>query len=344
MQLRYPADRHRALGRTYPRLKKRMKTIRPYLSTFMAGMLLFFLLKPFIQTHAQLKDVVSIQIQWHWLLYSFLFLLIHRCAYLYPFAKFLSRIAQKHVPFQNAFTLFHLANITRYLPGRIWGVVRLLSLSKQFGLSKVAIGGSLTLHVGIETALGGFIGFSLIFSEHIQDTAQGILAKTSAISIVFFTFVVIGIMACILFLIPTVLTHTQRFLKVFHDTGKTLFQKPFWIQGFNIIAIHILLWICQGLAFYLFVRSLVLVPFSQVGVLIACYAFAWFCGFLSFLTPGGLGIREGLLAVLLANYMPGPEAALVALICRVWMLSAEMILAGVAFYLSWRAKPRTSTF
>lgn len=69
-------------------------------------------------------------------------------------------------------------------------------------------------------------------------------------------------------------------------------------------------------------------------ILTACFAFTWIVGFLSFLTPGGIGIREGLLGLLLANYMPAPQATLVALLCRVWMLSAEMVLAGVAFALN----------
>ena len=54
----------------------------------------------------------------------------------------------------------------------------------------------------------------------------------------------------------------------------------------------------------------------------------------------GLGIREGLLGLLLANYMPAPQATLIALICRVWMLSAEIVLAGVAFALNERVKRR----
>ena len=60
------------------------------------------------------------------------------------------------------------------------------------------------------------------------------------------------------------------------------------------IVSHILLWMCQGLAF------------------------AWIIGFLSFLTPGDLGIREGLLGLLLANYIPIQQATLAALLCRVW--------------------------
>ena len=106
---------------------------------------------------------------------------------------------------------------------------------------------------------------------------------------------------------------------------------------------QILLWICQGFAFFLFVQSFASVQWTDAGVLTACFAFAWIIGFLSFLTPGGLGIREGLLGLLLANYMPAPQATLVALLCRVWMLSAEIVLAGVAFALNRRVKKQQET-
>lgn len=151
--------------------------IRQALGFLLAGVLLFFLIKPFVQTHSQLKDV-SFHIQWHWLLPSFGFILLYRIVYIYPFVTLLSCIRKKHFPFRDAFTIFHLANITRYLPGRIWGVVRLLSLSRQFGLSKTAVGSSLTLHVGIETVLGGIIAMSLLFSTAMRQTATGLLEKS----------------------------------------------------------------------------------------------------------------------------------------------------------------------
>lgn len=309
-----------------------MKNIRQYLGILIAGVLLFFLIKPFLHAHEQLQEF-SFQIQWHWILPSFGFLIIYRSVYTYPFAILLRGSTRKLVLFRDAFMLFHLANITRYLPGRIWGVVRILSLSKRFGLSKTAVGGSLTLHVGIETALGGLIGLSLLFSKHTRDTTQDILDKGSGMFTTFFGLAIVSLLACFFFLIPIVLTRARQFLRAFCDTGKPLFQKSFRTQWINIIVTHTLLWSCQGLAFYLFVRSLVPIPFSHAGVLMACYAFAWICGFLSFLTPGGLGIREGLLAILLTNYIPGPHATSIALLCRIWMLLAEIMLAGIAFFL-----------
>ena len=322
-----------------------MKTFRQSLGILIAGILLFFLLKPFIQTHKQLEDI-TLQIQWRWFVTSFGFMLFYRSFYVWPFTMLLRCISQgERVSFRTAFTLFHLANITRYLPGRIWGIVRLLSLSHRFGLRKTAVGGSLTLHVGIETALGGLVSVSLLFSKQMRDTALGVLEKVSGHTLLF-TLTVLGIVAGVLFLIPKVSTHARQALKTLREIGRPFCQKSFWLSarclrangGVGILASHILLWICQGVAFYLFVRSLAPVDWTDVGTLTACYAFAWIVGFLSFLTPGGLGIREGLLGLLLSSYMPVPQATLIALLCRLWMLLAEIVLAGVALFLNRNTK------
>lgn len=307
-----------------------MKTLRQYLGILIAATLLFFLIKPFVQTHSELKDV-TFQIQWKWLLSSFGLILFYWSIYVLPFAKLLGGIAQRNVSFHNAFRLFHLANITRYLPGRIWGFVRLLTLSERFGFCKTAVGVSLTLHVGIETALGGLIAMSLIFSKALQGTVQVLIDKISGHAVLL-ALACIGILAGLVFLVPSVSKHAQQFRKALRETGIPFFQKSFRKQWIYIFIGQILLWFCQVFAFFLFVKSLVSVQWKDVGIFSACYAFTWLVGFLSVLTPGGLGVREGLLGLLLANYMSTSQATLIALLCRVWMLSAEIVLAGAAFF------------
>ena len=183
--------------------------IRQLTGYLIAGLLLFFLINPFVETHTDLKTV-AFQVQWQWIILSLGLLLFYRSVYTAPFATLLSCLTRKHVSFRDAFTMFHLANITRYLPGRIWGVVRLLSLSGHFGLRKTAVGSSLTLHVGIETGLGGLIAMSLLFSKQMQDTARGTLEKMSGHTLLLF-FAVMGILAGLVFLIPKLHITPGRF-------------------------------------------------------------------------------------------------------------------------------------
>lgn len=306
--------------------------IRQFAGYLIAGIFLFFLIKPLMQTHTYLKDIIS-DIQEHWLILSFGVLLCYRSIYPLPFRNLLHGMTQKQISFRRVFTLFHLANIARYLPGRIWGVVRILSLSKRFGLSKTITTSSLALHVGIETSLGGLIGVSLIFSHQMRDTVQGVLEKFTGNIAVLLMITVVGILTGILLLIPMLSSYIHQFLKTLWDIGTPLFQKTFRHQWLNILATHIFLWIGQGLAFFLFVKSLAPVQWKEATVLTACYAFAWIVGLSSFLTPGGLGVRETLLGFLLSNYMFFSQATLIALLCRVWILSAEILLAGVALFL-----------
>lgn len=313
-----------------------MKTLRHSLGYLIAGILLFFLIKPFVQTHTALKGT-TFQIHYGGLICSFGAILFYWSAYIAPFAMLLSGITQKKVSFRDAFTLFHLANITRYLPGRIWGIVRLLSLSQRFGLRKTTVGSSLTLHVGIETALGGLTGLSLLFSKQMRGTATEVLETLSEKNSLLLTLAVIGILAGFVFFIPKLSHHVRAFLKTLTPLLKNA------KGGGIVLIVHILLWLCQGLAFFLFVCSFTPVPWTDAGVLTACFAFAWIVGFLSFLTPGGLGIREGLLGLLLSNYMPAPQATFVALVCRVWMLSAEMLLAAIAFLVNRKSRCPRST-
>lgn len=62
--------------------------------------------------------------------------------------------------------------MTRYLPGRVWGVVRLLALSKRFGLHKTTISGTLPLQVGFQTSLGVLVALPLLFSREIRVTTD----------------------------------------------------------------------------------------------------------------------------------------------------------------------------
>lgn len=140
-----------------------------------------------------------------------------------------------------------------------------------------------------------------------------------------------GILLMVIFGIPKLARYARQFLK---NLRPLLENSRLW---FSVLASHSLLWLCQGIAFFLFIRSLVsAVRWADAGVLMACYALAWIVGFLSFLIPSGLGVREGLLGLLLANNMPVPQATLIALLCRVWMLSAEIVLAGTAFFFNVR--------
>ena len=129
------------------------------------------------------------------------------------------------------------------------------------------------------------------------DTAAHALERVSG-HVLLLTFIFLCLIAGIVLFVPKLTKQARVLFKVLVPLGQ---NTRLWV---NVIVGHVLLWICQELAFYLFVRNLTPVQWTNAGTLTACYAFAWIVGFLSFLTPGGLSIWEGLLGLLLANYIP----------------------------------------
>ncbi len=91
-------------------------------------------------------------------------------------------------------------------------------------------------------------------------------------------------------------------------------------------------WILWGLTFAAVTFATVALPSAQMqGDLIhfvAAYPMAYAIGYLSFLTPSGLGVREGALFFWLEPVVGGGVATVAALAMRLLMTAGELILAG----------------
>lgn len=92
-------------------------------------------------------------------------------------------------------------------------------------------------------------------------------------------------------------------------------------------------WVLLGLAFSALAASVAPVGFVEVALLVGGYAFAWEVGFLSLVTPSGLGVKEGILVFVLSLVFPVPVAAALAVLSRLWQTLAEVISAGVVWAL-----------
>lgn len=310
-----------------------MKLLQQLLGILIALALLYFLIKPFRDVQNQFGSA-AVSFNLFWFIPSFLFLLFYWAGLVVPWRILLREFTGQAISFRAVFLLCHLSNVTRYLPGRVWGVVRLLTLSERFGLQKSAVAGSLPLHVGFQTLVGGLSAMPLLFSPSLHQTVRHLISwELVPIQTLLIVFCGSVIVVGGLLLHPRVRVAVTSVVKqvclIVRQGGEAL--RACWLK---MLVGHFLLWLCQGVAFFFFVNSLVPVPFSQVHLMLGCYAFAWLIGFLTVLTPGGLGVREGLLTLLISPYMSAFQATRVALLCRVWMLTAELVLAGSAFFLT----------
>lgn len=308
-----------------------MKTLRQYLGGLIALMLLHFLVKEYIGVRNQISTTPT-QLEFFSLIPSFVLILIYWLGLTVPLFLLLRALTQTPISFRSVFLLFHLSNVTRYLPGRVWGVVRMFALSEGFGLSKTAVGVSLPLHVGFQTLLGGVVTIPLLFSPSFYQTIGVFVSPHLSNQVILCA--VCGIVLCIVvvFCLPQLRSPVKSVAGQIYQTVR---------QGscalrfccLRVIVWHLILWMCQGLAFFLFTNIFSPMPLSQLYPISGYYILGWLIGFLSLLTPGGLGVREGILVMLLSNYMSSAQATLCVLLYRVWTISSEIVWACIAFFL-----------
>ena len=66
---------------------------------------------------------------------------------------------------------------------------------------------------------------------------------------------------------------------------------------------------------------------------------AWLIGFLSFITPAGMGVREGVFVLLTRGIMPEPAAMALALMLRLFYTAFQLPLGALTLTYSIRRRP-----
>ena len=135
---------------------------------------------------------------------------------------------------------------------------------------------------------------------------------------------------CLLFLHPAVFRRLANAglrrlkrdpLKATLPFSRVLLLLPYYVGG----------WIILGLSFCALAASIAPVGIGDLALLIGGYAFAWEVGFLALVTPSGLGVKEGVLYLILRLVFPAPVSAALVVLSRLWQTLAELACAAAVW-------------
>jgi hypothetical protein len=93
-------------------------------------------------------------------------------------------------------------------------------------------------------------------------------------------------------------------------------------------------WIGYGFAFYCAIRALGVIDLRNVVLCGGALAIGWVGGMASFFTPNGMGVREGIVALLLTPVVSAPQAVAAALVFRFASAAVELALGGSLYYVN----------
>lgn len=223
--------------------------------------------------------------------------------------------------FWSAARVWSVSNLGKYVPGKIWQITAMAAMATRAGVSAVVSTGSALLGTIINIACGiaivVVVGWNWL--DRIRDDAR-------VVAMVLLGLCVLGLLA-LPFLVPRLNAIVARM------TGRLVaFEAPPARIIVVAIAGNLLAWIMYGLAFMWLVSGVLGESAGAPWQYIAVYAASYVVGYLVLFLPGGIGVREGVMAVLLTSLsLATPkQALLVAGASRIWLTLLE-IVPGLLF-------------
>lgn len=217
----------------------------------------------------------------------------------------------------QAINIWFLSEFSRYVPGNIWSFVGRIYLSEKAGLSKRKVAMTMALEV-IYLVGASFIFAGLFF-----------LLKPDAVENIPRWPLLIIIPIVLLMIVPKLF---ERFMNMILARMK---KEPIsidlsWQKILILLFLYIIAWGAYGLGSYLVLVGFVGSLESMAIWLVSAFVLAWLVGYLSIITPMGLGVREGIIVLMLGPLISWPIASFVAMATRVWLMIGELsLIAGV---------------
>ena len=228
-------------------------------------------------------------------------------------------------PVRAGARIWFLANLARYVPGNVWSFVGAVELARREGVARSRTLAVMALTQVLSVGVALLAGLPVLLAERARLGRPALLGA-----------VAVAVVAAGAAVLRRQLLGLARRRLPGLDPG-ALVPAPGTVALLTVG--YAAYWAVTGLAFAALVASAYRLAPGDVPLVVAAYAAAYAVGFLSLLTPAGLGVREGVLVIALAPVLPAGPALVVALVSRVWTMLAELAGAAAA-QLAATSRPR----
>jgi hypothetical protein len=221
------------------------------------------------------------------------------------------------LPIPTTLYIWFVSQIVRYAPGNVWHLLGRVYLTQQQRIDTRSSSLSMMFEL-LHVLTSGLLVATVLLLLWWRDT------------LAFAALLLFPFLVCYLF--PQLLHYPLTW--IMRRRGQDI--PNLHIRRRDLVALlpgYVAVWLIYGGSVYLLTASVYPVSLDALPTLTGMYALAWVLGFLSFITPSGLGVREGILSYMLSFVVPVPVAMLLALLLRVWMTAGELLSTAGAVWL-----------
>ncbi|MBN1826795.1 MAG: flippase-like domain-containing protein [Candidatus Eisenbacteria bacterium] len=234
----------------------------------------------------------------------------------------------EEIPFRESCRIWFLSQLGKYIPGKVWFAMGRIVLAGRAGVGAGAASVSTVVELMMVLLASALVFLASLPARPGPAGREMVFALGGAVILV-------------------LLLHPRVFGFLLRLAARVLGRQalPYRIGWRGLASLTLLYgasWILYGAGLVLLSRAIRLEgapPPPPVGeparllVFSGAAAISWALGFLSVLTPSGLGVREAALGYLLGSTLPPPGPVVLALAARLWITLAEMGAAAIGWFL-----------
>lgn len=226
------------------------------------------------------------------------------------------------LPLAPAASVFFVGQLGKYLPGSVWSVVAQADMARRLGVPRrrTAVVGLIT--IALSALCGIVVGLPAL---------PALLTRGQANLPTWFLVLVVG--GLLVALWPPVLNRAIALL--FRLLRREPLEHDLSLAAVALSTMWFTLsWLAGGASIWVMATSLADAgadPGHLALVSICGYLLAAGIGMFSFVVPAGVGVRDGVLVVLLATSMPVAAATAVVVVARFYSVVADVAWAGIGW-------------
>lgn len=274
----------------------------------------------------------SLHVEWAPLIVGFALLVAQELSFAFIWRGILARMGYR-LDVLSSQRIYLGAEFVRYIPGNVWHVITRVLWAEQRGVPKPVGFASMVVELATKITSAALVfAVSLFFWTDLTaltvSVPRGYFVLAGAVLV---PLVLLG-------LHPRLLLGSLNF--ALRKTGREPVRFNLRYRDILLITLYwAASWLLAGAGFYLVLRSLLATgfPLAVLGVAVGIYALGWDAGFLSFITPSGIGFREAVIAYLVAASLLGGATPanfavglVVAFVVRILSTGAEIVSIATA--------------
>jgi hypothetical protein len=217
---------------------------------------------------------------------------------------------------REAVDTFMPSLLARYVPGKVWANGARMLLARRAGVTLGSVTGALLWEMAVVLFTAGIFALALLGGS--SDRRDLLLALTLCV-------VAAGALATL-----SVLAATARRA---HDS-----RIARWLRGAEVVRSPVQLapafgtalmgWILYGAAHVAIILALGDVPAAAWPLVGGAVTIAWAGGFIAIFAPAGLGVRDGLLLVMIGAVLDPVRALLFVAVSRLAQVAVDVVLTA----------------